>query len=160
MEQPKRGDVFTENWTTHILFDNIRPNPSLPGARGSRLAPGHATAIYLGHSWWNKKKPWILLGGDEASKVWILKPKNENRRNWVYHSKVIFDINEFYGANTTQNLPQGIGYSTIGKPTAVPSKKKRGDLVIFVPVFEASEVHAFRLKNNCGEGIEAYSLFN
>ena len=45
LEQPN-GDIFGNDWTTHILLDDIRPNPSLPGAQSSRLAPGAASAIF------------------------------------------------------------------------------------------------------------------
>jgi hypothetical protein len=154
VEQPISGDIFSQDWTTHVLLDNIRPNPSLLTDQVSRFAPGFATVFYpkrrnkrLGN--YHKKKPWILVGGDEASKVWIMKPKNEYRRNWEYHAKVIFDINDFYGANTTQSSPQGIGFSSIGKTIVIPSQKKVGDVLVLVPVFEAKEVHVFRVTYSC-----------
>ena len=34
-EQPSSGDIFCDDWTTYVLLDDIRPQPSLPGARSS-----------------------------------------------------------------------------------------------------------------------------
>lgn len=145
LEQPTSGNVFVDDWTTHILLDDIRPNPSLPGSRSSRLAPGAASAIYPGGSS-SSSKPWIVVGGDEASKVWVMSPVPN--QDWMYDSEVIFDINEFYGPETSQTPQQdpfGITISTIGKVTADDSVTTNGDIIIYVPVFEARDIHVFRL---------------
>jgi hypothetical protein len=47
--------------------------------------------------------------------------------------------------------PFGITISTIGKVIAIDSKKKRGDLVIIVPVYEANDIHVLRLTNDCAK---------
>ena len=44
-----------------------------------------------------KVKPWIVVSGDEASKVWLLTPKSPSKTNWEYLSAVVFDINDTYG---------------------------------------------------------------
>lgn len=148
LEQPASGNIFFDDWTTHVLLDDIRPNLSLTNASLSRLAPGAASAI-LPFS--NKgEKPWIVVGGDEASKAWLLSPVTE--QDWTYDAQVIFDINEYYGPGTTQTPlqdPFGITIATIGKVIAIASKKKRGDLVILVPVFEANHVHVLLLTSDC-----------
>jgi hypothetical protein len=141
-----------------ILCTNHQPDGStafpseIPGrvfALESRLAPGAASAIFPFSGKRKRKKlqkPWIVVGGDEASKVWLLSPVTE--QDWTYNAQVIFDINEFYGSETTQTPlmdPFGITISTIGKVIAIDSKKKRGDLVILVPVFEANHFHVLRL---------------
>jgi hypothetical protein len=149
LEQPTSGAIFVDDWTTHVLLDGIRPNLSLANAQSSRLAPGAASAIFPFSGERKQKKlqrPWIVVGGDEASKVWLLSPVTE--QDWTYNAQVIFDINEFYDSETTQTPlmdPFGITISTIGKVIAIDSKKKRGDLVILVPVFEANHFHVLRL---------------
>jgi hypothetical protein len=151
LEQPTSGDIFVDDWTTHVLLDDIRPNFSLANARASRLAPGAASAI-CPFSGKGKKlqKPWIVVGGDEASKVWLLSPVT--KQDWTYNAQVILDINEYYGPEISQTPlldPLGITSSTIGKVIAIDSKKKRGDLVILVPVFEANHIHVLRLTSEC-----------
>ena len=153
LEQPPPGeDIFSNDWTTHILLDDIRPNPSMPGARNSRLAPGAVSAIYPYPGNKNEQRPgvrpWIVVGGDEASKVWLMRPMTND---WDYESTVIFDINEYYGEDTTQT-PTDIGttISTIGKVIATESVEKQGDLLIYIPVFEARDIHVFRLTSSCG----------
>jgi len=96
-------------------------------------------------------RPWLLVGGDEASKVWILKPRfplDTNR--WEYDSAVIFDINDHYGPNTTQTLlddPQGISISTIGGLTwRYDRPGPLGLAEIYFPVFEAQDIHVLSFR--------------
>ena len=101
-----------------------------------------------------KVRPWVVLGGDEASKVWILKPASEDTDDWSYDSAVIFDINDYYGPNTTQTLmddPQGISVSTIGGLSwryDAPGPDGRAEF--YFPVVEARDIHVitFRGENN------------
>lgn len=92
-----------------------------------------------------KSKPWIVVGGDEAAKVWILKPESEAQNDWGYDSAVIFDINDFYGSNTTQTLmqdPQGISISTIGGLSWRYDEPGSGGMAEFyLPVFEGRDIH-------------------
>lgn len=87
-EQPASGDLYNDPWPLHILKDDIRPNPNIPGTSG-RLAPGSAQTFYPRRH----QKPWIIVDGKEASKVWVLKPKSSDQASWQYESAVIFDIN-------------------------------------------------------------------
>lgn len=138
LEQPEIGDVFSGEWTTHILLDGIRPQPSLSDARASRLAPGLATSFFplKGDEDDPDKLPWIVVGGDEAGKVWILKPSN---LAWEYESAVILDINDYYGADATQTPmldPFGITISTIGGPAIRYDRDgPEGHAELFIPVF-------------------------
>lgn len=155
VEQPDSGDIFNDDWTVRILLDDIRPNPTFPepSSGPGRLAPGRAIAF------WPKrqdeldgKKPWIVVGGDEASKVWLLKPKKESSKNWEYKSAVLFDINDYYGANASQMLDapapsQGNSISTIGGQSIRydgPGADARAE--IYVPVFEGREIHKFSFR--------------
>ena len=142
IEQPVSGNVFSDAWTTHIILDNIRPQPNLPGRRPpGRLAPGHAKLFYPHAGLEGRVKPWILLGGDEAGKVWMLKPSSLKRGNFNYRSAVIFDINQTYGAETTQTPTiNGITLSTIGKLAVRNKPGKFGPAEIYIPVFEAKEI--------------------
>lgn len=95
-------------------------------------------------------RPWIVLGGDEAAKVWILRPESESRDEWGYRSAVIFDINDFYGPDTTQSLmddPQGISISTIGGITWRYDKSGPGGMAeLYIPVFEGRDIHVLGLR--------------
>ena len=91
-------------------------------------------------------RPWIVVGGDEASKVWLLKPRQPlDSASWDYDSAVIFDINDYYGAGTTQTLmkePRGISISTIGGLAwRYDESGPLGMAEFYFPVFEARDIH-------------------
>jgi hypothetical protein len=139
-EQPNSGKIFTDEWVTHILMDDIRPYPSFPGQIIGRLGPGAATTIHAN----DDRIPKIFAGGDEAGKVWLL----TREKNWNYDVEEIFDINVYYGPGTTQTIledPAGVTISTIGEVSVTPSSKKPGAFLVFVPVFEAREIHVLRV---------------
>ncbi|MGI9341819.1 MAG: hypothetical protein ACR2QV_03155 [Gammaproteobacteria bacterium] len=154
LEQPDSGDIFNDDWTVRILKDNIRPNPTFPepSMGPGRLAPGRAKAFWPKRAHEGKKKPWIVVGGDEASKVWLLKPKNESRNNWEYKSAVLFDINDFYGPNASQSFTapppsQGNSISTIGgQSVRYDAPGPNGRAEIYVPVFEGRDIHKFSFR--------------
>ena len=153
-EQPQSGDIFGGEWTLRVLLDNIVPNPSLPGANPpGRMAPGHAKPFYPVRVLEHFTKPWIVVTGDEASKVWILEPEDLfDSNNWSYKSTVIFDINDHYAAEggvlpvTQSQIPGTVGVtnSTIG---AAAIRYDRpgffGMAEIYVPAFEAKDIHVF-----------------
>ena len=152
LEQPASGAIFVDEWTLHILADDILPNPSLPPiSPPGRLAPGRAQAFYPIKFMEGWSKPWLLVGGDEGGKVWILRPERPlDPTDWGYESAVIFDINDFYGANTTQSPmldPFGITISTIG---AVAVRYDREHVFaraeIYIPVFEARDIHVLSFR--------------
>jgi len=158
MQAPASGDIFNDPWITHTLKDNIRPNPSypLPASSPGRLAPGLAQPFWRSAFHEATERPWILVGGDEASKVWLLKPNSQNPNDWTYSSAVIFDINDTYGPNTTQSFTApapatGVSVSTIG---GVSWRYDRGwawdsYAEIYIPVFEGRDLHriSFRPRN-------------
>lgn len=144
IEQPE-GSIFDNDWTTHVFLDDIRPQPSLAGAQASRLAPGDADVFYVDTNPNKALKPWIVVGGDEAGKVWLLRPEKED---FLYHEEVLFDINDYYGPGTTQTTLEdrpGISISTIGKVTVLPSELDENSFLVFIPVFEAQDIHVLRL---------------
>lgn len=156
LEMPASGNIFQDPWPVHILLDNIRPQPSLtPGGLG-RLAPGKATAFYpdLKLKAANKHlKPSIVVGGDEAAKVWVLTPQsNGNSLDWMYDSRVIFDINDYYGPNTSQTeTDAGITISTMG---AVAVGYKNDLARLYIPVFEGREILVYSFENEGDERVE------
>ena len=140
------GDAFSNDWVVHILLNNLRPNLSLPNATSSRLAPGFSIPFYPCHA----DHPWIVVGGDQASKVWLMKPVAN--QDFAYDSVVIFDINDTYGEGTTQTplFPGStIAISTIGKLQTQPSEEEDGAVLIYIPVFEAGDIYVIRL--SCSE---------
>jgi len=152
LEQPADGNLFSSPWTLHILLDDIRPNPTLAPVRApGRLAPGRAQAFYPVRALEGLTKPWIVVGGDEASKVWVLRAARPGRRrDWNYEASVILDINDFYGANTTQTPmqdPFGRTISTIGGIAVRYDRSgPSGHAELYVPVFEAKDIHVFSLR--------------
>jgi hypothetical protein len=144
LEAPSSGDVFTQPWATHILLDNIRPNPTLPGG-SPRAAPGRAQVFWPLRGLDGLTRPWIVVGGDEAGKVWMLRPQSggDVRDQWSYQSSVVFDINATYGAGTTQTpRPPGITLSTVGSLAVRYDRPGPfGVAEFYVPVFEAQEIH-------------------
>lgn len=147
LEQPADGDVFGSPWTTHILMDDIRPQPTpAPLNPPGRLAPGRAHTFYPVRFFEGLVKPWIVVGGDEAGKVWVLRPTRWfDDDSWDYHSSVVFDINDHYGEGTTQTPmvdPFGITISTIG---GVGVRYNRPDVFgwaeLYIPVFEGRDIH-------------------
>lgn len=154
IEQPADGKIFSSDWQVHIIKDNIRAAPTFPApVRGpGRLAPNRAVAFWPKRSMQDDARPWVVLGGDEAAKVWILKPVTEAQGDWNYRSAVIFDINDFYGANTTQTLmddPQGISISTVGGLSwRYDEPGPDGMAEFFLPVFEGRDIHIIGFRNS------------
>jgi len=149
LEMPADGDIFNSPWTTHILKDNIRPNPSTdPVSPPGRLAPGVAKSFYPLRFLERFTKPNVIVGGDEAAKVWVLTPKKPwDPNNWEYRSAVVFDINDYYGENTTQTLldePSGVTISTVGGlAVSYTNEGPFGLAEFYVPVFEGRDIHVF-----------------
>ena len=93
-------------------------------------------------------RPWVVVGGDEAAKVWLLKPNSENPGDWSYSSSVIFDLNDYYGANTTQSFTApppavGVSVSTLG---GIAWRYDRdwawgAYAEMYIPVFEGRDIH-------------------
>jgi hypothetical protein len=158
LEQPASGDIFNDPWVTHILKDDIRPNPTYPApnndpAGPGRLAPGLAQEFWPTPWKEQTEKPWILVGGDEAAKVWLLKPDSQDASDWSYGSAVIFDINDTYGANTSQSFSApppatGVSISTIG---GVSWRYDRdwawgAYAEIYIPVFEGRDIYRINFR--------------
>lgn len=153
IEQPADGRLFSSDWQIHVLKDDIRATPTFPEPeRGpGRLAPNHAVAFWPARMLEGNTKPWLIVGGDEASKVWILKPRLPiDSNNWDYSAAVIFDINDHYGPDTTQTLlddPQGISISTIGGLAwRYDEPGPLGMAEFYVPVFEARDIHVLSFR--------------
>jgi hypothetical protein len=135
VEQPQSGDIFNDDWTTHILKRGIEPEQT-PGQ--IRLGPGFAKAIYPFRGKGKRKKgvkPWILVGGDQSSKVWLLSPTSHKKKDWEYDSEEILDLTPTKW--------------TIGDQIGVKSLEEKGEIIIYIPVFEAGKIFVYRLKNDC-----------
>ncbi len=161
IEQPERGDIFKRKWTVRVLKDDIRAQPTYPKPERwpGRLAPNRAIPFWPARMLEGSTKPWIIVGGDEAAKVWVLKPRYPlSPERWEYDSSVIFDINDYYGPNTTQTLlddPQGITISTIGgMGWRYDQPGLLGLAEFYIPVFEAKDIHVISFRPNGGSAIE------
>ena len=80
----------------------------------------------------------------------MLKPASNRQNDWRYESVTIFDINAHYGANTTQTIaldPKGEVISTIGGLAwRYDRPGKDGMAELYIPVFEARQVHIFSFR--------------
>lgn len=157
---PASGRIFEDDWTTHVLKDGIRPHPTFPEpVRGpGRLAPNRALAFWPQRALEGRERPWIVVGGDEASKIWVLRPVAPTAKgDWRYDSFVIFDVNDHYGPNTTQTLresPRGVKIATIGGLTWRYDRPGPGGRAeIWAPVFEARQVHVFSFRKGAGRPV-------
>ena len=115
------------------------------------MAPGHAKPFYPIRFLEGWAKPFILVTGDEASKVWILSPENIwDPNNWNYVSTVIFDLNDYYGPGATQSPMEGtngVTNSTVGAAAIrYDTTHLDGRAEIYVPAFEAKDVHVFSFR--------------
>lgn len=151
LEAPESGDIFGDPWTTRILLDDIRPNPSVPPVSPpGRLAPGRAQVFWPVRFMEGRTKPWIVVGGDEASRVWVLRPTAHGSGSWDYTSSVIFDINDFYGPTASQtplDEPFGATISTIGGIAwRYDRRGAAGFAEIYIPVFEGQDIHVMSLR--------------
>ncbi|MCK6546857.1 hypothetical protein L6R52_13495 [Myxococcota bacterium] len=152
LETPASGDLFGEDWPLHVLLDDIRPNASVPPfSPPGRLAPGRALAFFEQRAHEGLRKPSIVVGGDEASKVWVLTPAHPtDPTRWDYEARVVFDINDVYGPNATQTPladPFGIDISTIGLVAVRYDAPHPGAFAeLYIPVFEAKQVHVLTFR--------------
>jgi hypothetical protein len=113
------------------------------------LAPGRARAFHTVKFLEGIAKPEIVVGGDQAGKVWILRSQDpSDSGNWNYDSSVVFDINAYYGENTTQlRIPVGTPgagreNSTIGGLAVTYDRAGMyGVSEIYVPVYEGRAIH-------------------
>jgi hypothetical protein len=135
VDQLQSRDIFNDDWTTHILKRGIEPEQT-PGQ--IRLGPGFAKAIFPLRGKGKRKKgvkPWILVGGDQSSKVWLLSPTSHKKKDWEYDSEEILDLDphkmDYWRPDRSQNL------------------EEKGKIVIYIPVFEAEKIFVYRLKNYC-----------
>ncbi|MEL7368212.1 MAG: hypothetical protein AAFN74_04815, partial [Myxococcota bacterium] len=144
LQAPASGRVFDQPWTTHILLDDVVPNPSLRPQPPGRLAPGLASAFWPIRLFEGVVKPWVVVGGDEASRVWVLRPRAPfDADDWRYESAVIFDINDYYGAGASQTPDAfGVTISTIGGVVVRYDRPGPFGLAeIYIPVFEGRDIH-------------------
>jgi hypothetical protein len=109
IEQLETDDLFQEHsWRVHVLMGDIQPMCSTVFGQANCLAPGNAKSFHpqklctSTHVFENdtnsdnQNKPWILVGGDQAGKAWILEPLSEDPTHWEYTPWKVFDVNDFY----------------------------------------------------------------
>jgi hypothetical protein len=106
IEQLETDDLFHEgSWRVHVLMDDIQPMCSTLFGQARCLAPGNAKSFHpqkrcnsthVFNDVTDKDKPWILVGGDQAGKAWVLQPVSQDPTHWGYIPWKVFDVNDFY----------------------------------------------------------------
>ena len=149
-EQPSGGDLFGTPWTVRVLMDDIRPrpNPAFPPPNfPGRLAPGHAHAFWPARQLIGRGEPWIVVSGDESGQVWLMAPRDpSDPDDWGYAIASVFDIGRYpalYPTGTQSPTAEGRTISTIG--SSAIGYDAQGLAKIFVPVFEARDIHVLSL---------------
>lgn len=101
-EQPS---VLTGSWTKHVLASGYRPLPSLlpqpPHARG---APGLARAFWPSMGSHGAEKPMILISGDDAGFVAILKPLSRSPGTWSYSQEFMVNSSGTIGSPSVADI--------------------------------------------------------
>jgi len=138
-ELPPRGQIRTGAFVKHVLASGFKPRVQAKG----RGAPGPATAIQLS-STSGRKKPVIVLSGDDDGCVYLLEAANDNDpSDWQYSLTKIYES----------------GNSTVGQ-MSVEDVDNDGHPEVFVPVYNQGQVLIYRLlseKTNTATLLLSYS---
>ena len=91
-------------WLRHELATGFTPTPSIlpsPGAH-SRGAPGLAVAFKVNAS--DEAKPAILLSGDDAGFVAVLRPRSQSAQSWDYNIEYICNSSGTIGSPSAHDI--------------------------------------------------------
>jgi len=131
-EIPK--DIVVGEFKRHILLDDITVNKN-ELMQNTEMAPGKAISFYPDLQ--NKLgKPNILVAGDGASEVYILRPMSDAPANWQYE---VVNLYQRYGFE-----PKKIE-SVVGYPI-VDDINNDGFLDILIPWYEADYIDIWTIK--------------
>ncbi|CAF1641317.1 unnamed protein product, partial [Adineta ricciae] len=124
-EVPLSGDIRQANFTKHVLASGFAPRTQ---ARG-RGAPGQAVAVEFKSLSTPRKKPVLILSGDDDGCVYLLEAlHDDDPSNWEYSKKVIHRSSK----------------STIGQ-VSVEDVDNDGHPEMFVPAYNEGLVYIYRL---------------
>ena len=123
-ELPPSGQIRTGDFVKHVLATGFRPKDQAKG----RGAPGQAAVVKY-YSMNGRKKPILILSGDDDGCVYLLEATNDDDpSNWDYTSKVIYKSEK----------------STIGQ-VSVEDVDNDGHPELFVPVYNEGRMLIYRL---------------
>ena len=122
------GDFRTgpSGWTKHELSTGYKPTlPFLPG----RGAPGSVQAFNgnLGNG--SNCKPWLLLSGDDAGFISILRPASESPTDWRVVEQRVYN-----------------GTGTVGTPAVGPFAAAGPSLAVVVPDYAGNRVSLLQIQ--------------
>ncbi|UJR07648.1 hypothetical protein I4U23_011936 [Adineta vaga] len=124
-ELPSSGDVRQANFTKHILATGFAPRTQAKG----RGAPGQAVAVQFYSPSISRKKPVLVLSGDDDGCVYLLEALHDNDpTNWEYSKKIIHRSSK----------------STIGQ-ISIEDVDNDGHPEMFVPAYNEGIVYIYRL---------------
>ena len=123
-ELPPAGEIRTGQFVKHILASGFKP---LTHAKG-RGAPGQPAAVQI-YPFSERKKPSILLSGDDDGGVYLFEAlHDDDPNNWEYSKQIIYQAEK----------------STIGQ-LSVEDVDNDGHPELFVPIYNEGQVLIYRL---------------
>jgi len=126
-ELPPSGQLLNGTFKKHILANGFKPATSGKG----RGAPGAGLVVRF-YPLATRKKPIIILSGDDNGGVYLLEAIHDNDpTNWDYSMKTIYEPTK----------------STIGQ-ISIADVDNDGHLEMFVPSYTDGEVFIYRLIDN------------
>lgn len=126
-ELPPSGQLLNGTFKKHVLASGFKPITSAKG----RGAPGQATP-YQFYSMTTRKKPIIILSGDDDGGVYLLEAIHDNDpSDWQYSIKTIHKSTK----------------STIGQ-ISIEDVDNDGHPELFIPAYNDDKVFIYRLVDN------------
>lgn len=124
-ELPPSGDVRRDTFTKHVLATGFKPRTQAKG----RGAPGQAIPVQFSSPSKPRKKPVLVLAGDDDGCVYLLEAlHDDDPSNWEYSTTVIHRSSK----------------STIGQ-VSVEDVDGDGHPEMFVPAYDEGIVYIYRL---------------
>lgn len=138
-ELPPPGELFTGVFKKHVLASGFKPLATVQVGG----APGHAEAFRISSN--DRKKPIILLSGDDDGCVYLLEAvRDSDPSDWQYTITKLYDS----------------GGSIVGQ-LSIEDVDQDGNPELFVPVYDRDTVLIYRLIdqiNSARLSLISYSL--
>nr|XP_002121068.1 uncharacterized protein LOC100186859 [Ciona intestinalis] len=113
-------DFIRDKWRRHTLVDGAVEIPLPDLGSGGKINIFHPVLRYSSVSA-RKKKPFIIVSGDDDGRVYVLIPNSKKTNNWEYSSHSIYKAAGPVGALTIDDLNHD-GYAEIVIPVVESNK--------------------------------------